>query len=158
MNPSSNRGMTRFSPCTIGNVCSRFRSRRTNTQCLVSARNDNGSGNVTVPDGRCGNGIVEPGEACDCGGDACNERDARCCDSMTCQWRGGAECAQSRAGGSNGSDDKHPDESWVEEHRPLVIGLSAGIGGALVLAVILAIITCCWRRRQPRKLSESESS
>ncbi|KAH8433667.1 uncharacterized protein LDX57_011301 [Aspergillus melleus] len=155
MNPSSNRGMTRFSPCTIGNVCSRFGSRRTNTQCLVSASDaDNGGNSTGVPNGQCGNGIVEAGEACDCGGNACNERDARCCDSMTCQWRGGEECARSRAGGGSGSEDDSA-RSWVDAHRPLVIGLSAGIGGALVLAVILAIIACCWRRRKPRKLSES---
>ena len=154
MNPSSNRGMTRFSPCTIGNICSRFGSRRTNTQCLVSARIADEGGNVTsVPDGQCGNGIVEAGEACDCGGNACNERDAQCCDSMTCQWRGGEECAQSRAGDGDGDDEGT--RSWVKQHQPLVIGLSAGIGGALVLAVIVAIVACLWRRRKPRKLSES---
>ncbi|KAL4922059.1 Metallo-peptidase family M12-domain-containing protein [Aspergillus aurantiobrunneus] len=38
-------------------------------------------------------------------------------------------------------------ESWVDRHRPLVIGLAAGIGGLLVLAVLTCIVCCCCRRR-----------
>ncbi|RHZ62546.1 ADAM family of metalloprotease ADM-A [Aspergillus thermomutatus] len=42
--------------------------------------------------------------------------------------------------------------SWVERHRSLVIGLAAGIGGALVLA-LLACIFCSCRRRPSKKAS-----
>uniref|UniRef100_A0A182QQ78 Disintegrin and metalloproteinase domain-containing protein 12 n=1 Tax=Anopheles farauti TaxID=69004 RepID=A0A182QQ78_9DIPT len=39
----------------------------------------------------CGNGLLEPGEQCDCGRrDSC---DNRCCDARTCQLRSNATCA-----------------------------------------------------------------
>ena len=43
------------------------------------------------------------------------------------------------------------ESSWVDEHRSLVIGLSAGIGGALVLAVLFGIICCCCSRKKGAK-------
>lgn len=49
--------------------------------------------------------------------------------------------------------------SWFNEHRSLVIGLAAGVGGALVLAVLAVIILCCRsrRRKHGKKLSPSVS-
>ncbi|PYH94293.1 zincin [Aspergillus ellipticus CBS 707.79] len=85
MNPSSSPSETSFSPCSIGNICSMMGSGRERTSCLVS-----NSGNVpTITAGECGNGIVEAGEDCDCGGDCA---DNRCCDPDTCQFINGAVC------------------------------------------------------------------
>ncbi|KAL6237942.1 hypothetical protein BDW75DRAFT_52263 [Aspergillus navahoensis] len=43
--------------------------------------------------------------------------------------------------------------SWVDRHRALVIGLSAGIGGFLVLVILACLLCCCCRRRRPKRMS-----
>lgn len=157
MNPVSGRGMTRFSPCTIGNVCSRMGSGQVDARCLVDSRN----GNSTGTGGQCGNGIVESGEACDCGDGSCDEQDTQCCDSVTCQWKGGSECDSSDTGigtgggtdqggnSSNGRSSRDSFSSWIDDHLTLVIGLAAGIGGSLLLLVLGCVICSC-RRGRPK--------
>jgi len=45
----------------------------------------------------CGNGELEPGEACDCGNtDSCDSIDS-CCDASTCQLKSGYECSSQGA-------------------------------------------------------------
>lgn len=153
MNPVSGPGITRFSPCTIGNVCSRMGSGQVDARCLVDSNGNNGT------TGQCGNGIVESGEACDCGNGACDEQETRCCDSVTCQWRGGNECRSDTRGGTDsgrgstpGSGQSNGDSlsSWVDDHLQLVTGLAAGIGGALLLLVLGCIICSCRRRSSPK--------
>ncbi|KAG6016361.1 hypothetical protein E4U41_004461, partial [Claviceps citrina] len=86
MNPSTGRGVTSFSPCSIGNICSGFRSNLIKSNCL----RDNKNVQTDVDVGSmCGNGIVEAGEDCDCGGEA-GCRDNTCCDAKTCKLRAGA--------------------------------------------------------------------
>ncbi|KAF5023950.1 hypothetical protein F66182_3988 [Fusarium sp. NRRL 66182] len=88
MNPSSRQGISEFSPCSIGNICSGFR-RNVNAECLTDNRNVR-----TISGQQCGNGIVEEGEDCDCGGEeGCG--DNQCCDPSTCRFRGEAECDNS---------------------------------------------------------------
>lgn len=85
MNPQSSPGIDEFSPCTIGTICTGIGQDHIDTSCLV--------GEEDVPDindSQCGNGIVEPGESCDCGGVRC-PRDS-CCNPETCQLRNGADC------------------------------------------------------------------
>ncbi|KAL4816210.1 Metallo-peptidase family M12-domain-containing protein [Aspergillus spinulosporus] len=43
--------------------------------------------------------------------------------------------------------------SWVDRNRALVIGLSAGIGGFLVLVILVCLVCCCCRRRRPKSIS-----
>ena len=86
MNPSTSQGITSFSPCTIGNICSAIGRKSVNTDCLSDNKNV-----VTFTGPRCGNGIVEQGEQCDCGGDAGCGNDS-CCDPATCTFRNGAVC------------------------------------------------------------------
>lgn len=86
MNPSSTDSQDGFSPCTQGNVCGAMRQNSVNASCLTS-----NSGVNLVTKNECGNGIVEDGEECDCGGEeGCGENS--CCDPETCQFRDGAEC------------------------------------------------------------------
>lgn len=87
MNPSSSSGATAFSPCTIGQVCSNMLNKRITTSCLSTNQN------VKLAEGAssCGNGIVEDGEDCDCGGMAgCGSNS--CCNPTTCKFNAGAVC------------------------------------------------------------------
>lgn len=89
MNPFSTNGITHFSPCTIGNICSGIGRNSVHTQCLSDNRAVN-----TITGEQCGNGIVEGDEQCDCGdAEAC--ADDPCCDGTTCKFANGAVCDDS---------------------------------------------------------------
>lgn len=86
MNPSTDEKISAFSPCTIGNICSALGRNSVQSTCLTSNRNI-----TTYTEGRCGNGIVEQGEECDCGGDeGCANN--KCCDAKTCKFINNAVC------------------------------------------------------------------
>ncbi|PKS06911.1 hypothetical protein jhhlp_005507 [Lomentospora prolificans] len=84
MNPSTGRGIESFSPCSIGNVCAAVN--RQADRCLVNNKD------VPIITGQqCGNGIVEPGEDCDCGGEqGCSGNS--CCDPETCKYTENSVC------------------------------------------------------------------
>jgi hypothetical protein len=89
MSPVSASGLSEFSPCTVGNICSGFGRNRVRDYCLVPNRNL-----TTITGSQCGNGIVEAGEDCDCGGpDGCGANS--CCDPNTCRFMGNAVCDDS---------------------------------------------------------------
>lgn len=89
MNPSTANGITDFSPCSIGNICSALGRNSVKSTCL----SDN-KGVSTITGQQCGNGIVEAGEDCDCGGtESCG--DNACCDPTTCKFKSGAVCDDS---------------------------------------------------------------
>jgi len=89
MNPTTMDSTNRFSPCTIGNICSGFSSKIVSTSCLTSNKN------VTlITAGECGNGIVEEGEECDCGGVSGCANDP-CCDPTSCKFTSGSVCDDS---------------------------------------------------------------
>lgn len=89
MSPVSASGLSEFSPCTVGNICSGFGRNRVRDYCLVPNRNL-----TTITGSQCGNGIVEAGEDCDCGGpDGCGANS--CCDPNTCRFIGNAVCDDS---------------------------------------------------------------
>ena len=86
MNPSTSPGITNFSPCSIGNICSAIGGQSVKTTCLTSNKNV-----LTITGSQCGNGIVEMGEDCDCGGvSGCG--DNPCCDPTTCKFKAEAQC------------------------------------------------------------------
>lgn len=89
MNPTSGRGITAFSQCTLGQVCTAMGRGGVRTNCFTNNRNV-----VTYAGSECGNGIVEEGEDCDCGGEQFCE-DNPCCDAQTCKFRNNAVCDDS---------------------------------------------------------------
>ncbi len=89
MNPSTAEGISAFSPCTVGNICSALGRNSVKSSCL-----SNNQGLTTITGQQCGNGIVEAGEDCDCGGvDDCG--DNACCDARTCKFKNNAVCDDS---------------------------------------------------------------
>jgi Disintegrin len=86
MNPTTMDATNTFSQCTVGNICSGFAAKTVSTTCLTSNKN------VTlITAGECGNGIVEDGEECDCGGVSGCGGD-KCCDPRTCKFTTGSVC------------------------------------------------------------------
>ncbi|KAF2708352.1 hypothetical protein K504DRAFT_381353 [Pleomassaria siparia CBS 279.74] len=89
MNPSTGDGITQFSACSIGNICSAMGVNSVKSSCLSNNRG------VALFSGQtCGNGIVEGDEQCDCGGtDGCGAN--KCCDPTTCKFKNNAVCDDS---------------------------------------------------------------
>ncbi|KAF8466237.1 Metallo-peptidase family M12-domain-containing protein [Kalaharituber pfeilii] len=89
MNPSTDDRIASFSPCTVGNICGAFLTRSVTRTCLTSNRNVE-----IITENKCGNGIVEAGEECDCGGtEGCANN--QCCDANTCRFINNAVCDDS---------------------------------------------------------------
>ncbi|KAL8716626.1 MAG: hypothetical protein Q9225_006059 [Loekoesia sp. 1 TL-2023] len=89
MNPSTGQGISTFSQCTLGNVCSAIGRNSVKTTCLTDNK-----GVPSISGHQCGNGIVEDEEDCDCGGtEGCG--DNACCDPTTCKFKTGATCDDS---------------------------------------------------------------
>jgi len=89
MNPSTAPGVTRFSACSIGNICSALGRNSVKSSCLTNNRDV-----TTITGQRCGNGIVEGDEQCDCGGaQQCGANN--CCDATTCRFKNNAVCDDS---------------------------------------------------------------
>jgi hypothetical protein len=86
MNPSTGSNIQKFSPCSIGNICSAIGRNNVKTSCLAANKDV-----TTITGSQCGNGIVETGEQCDCGGTAgCGSNS--CCDPTTCKFKTNAVC------------------------------------------------------------------
>lgn len=86
MNPSASFSASEFSPCTIGQICTNIGQKTITTTCLTTNENVKLDGAAT-----CGNGIVEEGEDCDCGGEAgCGTNS--CCEPTTCKFTTGSVC------------------------------------------------------------------
>ncbi|RPB28084.1 hypothetical protein L211DRAFT_778588 [Terfezia boudieri ATCC MYA-4762] len=89
MNPSTSDQIDKFSACTIGNICGAFLTRSVSKLCLTDNRNVS-----IITENKCGNGIVEPGEDCDCGGtEGCAEN--TCCNATTCKFSDNSVCDDS---------------------------------------------------------------
>ncbi|BGP42156.1 hypothetical protein JCM10449v2_006161 [Rhodotorula kratochvilovae] len=85
MSPVSEKNVSTFSPCSIGNICSTL-SNSLNTTCLATPGQAGNPAVISLQS--CGNGIKEEGEDCDPGGDT----DDPCCDAQTCKFAPGAVC------------------------------------------------------------------
>jgi hypothetical protein len=86
MNPSSGSGITKFSACSIGNICSALGRGGVKSSCLVANKDVS-----IITASQCGNGIVEAGEECDCGGVSGCGNDT-CCVPTTCKFTAGSQC------------------------------------------------------------------
>src|SRR5690606_17198816 len=82
------------------------------SSCLVSNRD------VTVlTENVCGNGIVEAGEDCDCGGEeGCAGN--TCCDPKTCKFTSGSVCDDSNEECCSGCQFRSSDSVCRESHGP----------------------------------------
>lgn len=89
MNPSTGPNIEHFSQCTVGNICSALGRNSVQSNCLVNNKDV-----TTYTGSQCGNGIVETGEECDCGGTAGCGNDP-CCDPTTCKFKNNAVCDDS---------------------------------------------------------------
>lgn len=89
MNPSTGSSITQFSQCSIGNICSALGRQSVQSTCLTNNKDV-----VTITGSQCGNGIVESGEECDCGGDSGCAGNT-CCDAATCKFTTGSVCDSS---------------------------------------------------------------
>jgi hypothetical protein len=86
MNPASDPGVTKFSACTIGNICSALGRNSVKSSCFVANKDI-----TTITGSQCGNGIVEAGEECDCGGvSGCGNN--TCCVPTTCKFTANSQC------------------------------------------------------------------
>ncbi|KAI8716249.1 hypothetical protein NCS52_00918000 [Fusarium sp. LHS14.1] len=90
MNPSAKLDMKAFSPCTIIQICSKMGQGSVRTDCLLSEDDVPSTSNKAT---HCGNGILEEGEDCDCGGTSgCRSIEDSCCDPKTCRFIDKAVC------------------------------------------------------------------
>ncbi|OWP02337.1 ADAM family of metalloprotease ADM-B [Marssonina coronariae] len=97
MNPSTGPNIQKFSPCTIGNICNAIGRNSVKTSCLTANKDI-----TTISGSQCGNGIVESGEDCDCGGaDGCGTN--ACCEPTTCKFKSTAVCDPSNEDCCTGS-------------------------------------------------------
>ncbi|CEJ84071.1 hypothetical protein VHEMI03371 [[Torrubiella] hemipterigena] len=113
MNPAVGNGINSFSPCSIGTICTMMGQRLIQTQCMENNEN------VPVASTKqCGNGIVDPGEDCDCGSEE-QCADNRCCDPATCRFRPGAACDTSAGGCCNESCQLSPQGTVCRESTGL---------------------------------------
>ncbi|GAA5901805.1 hypothetical protein JCM8208_003593 [Rhodotorula glutinis] len=86
MSPVSEKNVSTFSPCSIGNICSTL-SNSLNTTCLATP--GLASNPPVISLNSCGDGIVSQDEECDPG----SNTDDPCCDASTCRFRQGAVCS-----------------------------------------------------------------
>ncbi|KAI9137006.1 Metallo-peptidase family M12-domain-containing protein, partial [Paraphysoderma sedebokerense] len=82
MNPTDNTASSDFSPCSISDVCTTIGAKL--NQCFQRP-----GSRQTLQGQVCGNGILEPGEECDCGQNCANDR---CCTSE-CKLKPPAVCS-----------------------------------------------------------------
>ncbi|CAG8951409.1 hypothetical protein HYFRA_00007324 [Hymenoscyphus fraxineus] len=97
MNPSTGSNIQRFSPCSIGNICSAMGRNSVKSNCLTANKDV-----TTITGSQCGNGIVEAGEDCDCGGES-GCRGNRCCNPTTCKFASNSVCDPSNEDCCNSS-------------------------------------------------------
>ncbi|KAL8753490.1 MAG: hypothetical protein Q9184_005406 [Pyrenodesmia sp. 2 TL-2023] len=224
MNPSTGQGISAFSQCTLGNVCSAIGRNSVRSSCLTDNRDV-----PSITGGQCGNGIVEGDEECsglqpyamiptiaaamdvnsqapglsaepapvsvihrrrapattqhvhlmsrlqmanlvamacnaqadsahlgisnDCtlscaspefGPGVCYSMQQNFLDGTPCG--GGGRCSN---GQCRGSSTAREIGSWINDNKPIVIGVSCGVGGL----ILLAILGCCIRRcRRPKRV------
>lgn len=86
MNPSTGNNIQKFSPCSIGNICSAIGRNSVKTSCLTANKDVS-----TITGSQCGNGIVEAGEDCDCGGTSGCANNP-CCNPTTCKFTSQSVC------------------------------------------------------------------
>lgn len=84
------------------------------------------------------------------GSNVCYNMQQNFVDGTSCQ--GGGRCNNGQCQGASVGREI---TSWIDDNKPLVIGLAAGIGGLLVLIIGCCCINSCKRKRRMNKVKRN---
>lgn len=137
MNPAAVSGVTSFSPCTIGAVCSSIGRGSIDTSCL---RNNDEVTVITGPS--CPNGTTVDENIPGCSVQA---------TSNPTSTTDPDDDDDDRLDNDFGRNNNNSARDWFDDNRTTVIVI-ASVGGSIALILVIWCICCCARQKKPKTL------